>query len=348
MHAEEMWKTSTGTGVTVAVVDSGIDADLPDLQGQVLEGKNFSPLPGDAHTDLNGHGTSMAALIAGTGRRGNTTGSYGLAPGTKVLPLRVGGKNFTEDTMAMVGALRYAADSDAKIINISRGSPQESPAESQAIAYALSKGKLIFAAAGNTGDKGNPVEYPAAEPGVIAMAALDRNGEVAPLSQHGPQVVLAAPGVGTVAACPGSTGVCTGDGTSAASALASASAALLWSIHPDWTANQVARVLINTAGAPQSGEKRNDYVGFGAIRPRVALQNPGDPGPPDVSPLTPNSPSPKSNSESAASTDKHATPDNDGPDPKWIAAGVATAAILGAAIVAPALMRRRNRPHPPH
>ncbi|GAA0331257.1 type VII secretion-associated serine protease mycosin [Streptomyces blastmyceticus] len=339
MHAEEMWETSKGTGITVAVIDTGVDANLPDLQGQVLEGENFSGNEGTARTDTDGHGTHMAALIAGTGKRGSEFGAYGLAPGAKILPVRVGGSNFRDDSLAMAKALRYAADSDARIINISRGSPGRNAEEEEAITYALSKGKLIFVAVGNTGDKSNAVEYPAAFPGVLGVAAVDQNGTAASWSQHGPQVALAAPGVGMVAACPGDSGVCRGDGTSAATAIASASAALIWSVHPTWTANQITRVLINTAGGPENGKKRTDLIGYGAVRPRIALKDPGDPGPADVSPL----PGPESKSAAGKVQKQAAAPkDDDGLNATWIAVGIGAAALLGAAITTPILIARRR------
>nr|WP_276319256.1 type VII secretion-associated serine protease mycosin [Streptomyces luteoverticillatus] len=289
MRAEEMWQRSTGSGMTVAVVDSGVDAELPDLRGQVLPGEDFSGLEGDAHSDYDGHGTGMAVLIAGSGKGNGGVGAFGLAPGAKILPLRVANakvpasKVLTADSMA--SAIRYAADSEAKIINISMGSPQKRDAVDEAVKHAVSKGKLVFAAVGNTGDKSNLVEYPAAFPGVVGVAAVDQDIKATAESQHGPQVDLAAPGDNIVATCKGGTGLCRSHGTSDATALASASAALLWSAHPDWTANQVLRVLINTAGGPKSGEKRSDSIGYGVVRPRIALQNPGDPGPADVSPL---------------------------------------------------------------
>ncbi|MEW2032726.1 type VII secretion-associated serine protease mycosin [Streptomyces roseifaciens] len=354
MHAEDMWETSTGTGVTVAVIDSGVDARLPDLQGQVLEGKNLSGESGDAHTDPRGHGTGMAALIAGTGKRGGDLGAYGLAPGAKILPIRVDGKNFHEDSTAMVEALRYAADSNARIINISRGSPGRSAEEEKAIAYALSKGKMIFASVGNTGDKGNAVEYPSAASGVIGVAALDQEGASAKWSQHGPQVDLAAPGVGMVAACPGRTGTCQSDGTSDASAIAAASAALIWSVHPTWTANQVTRVLINTAGGTGTAEKRNDYVGYGAVRPRIALKDPGDPGPADVNPLPGPTPvqDPKGDGakpavegapkDSAVSAAGSGSGSGNGSPAKWIALGAGAAVLVGAAVTTPILLARRR------
>ncbi|MFF5131246.1 type VII secretion-associated serine protease mycosin [Streptomyces syringium] len=297
MHAEEMWQTSTGAGVTVAVIDSGVDAELPDLRGQVLPGKDFSGIAGDAHSDYEGHGTSMAVLIAGTGKSHAGTGSFGLAPGVKILPLRViSDKAPLTQTLpgkAMSEAIRFAADSEAKIINISMGGPGENPEEAKAVEYALSKGKLVFAGVGNHGHKDNAVAFPAAFPGVVGVAAVDEDIQATAESEHGPQVDLAAPGDNMIATCKGGSGICRTHGTSDATALASASAALLWSVHPDWTANQITRVLINTAGGPQNGDKRSDSIGYGVVRPRIALKNPGDPGPADVNPLPgPNSASP--------------------------------------------------------
>lgn len=341
MQADEMWKTSTGVGVTVAVIDSGVDADVPDLRGQVLEGKDFSGLPGNANTDAKGHGTRMALFIAGTGKG---AGAFGLAPGAKILPLHASGTNFETDSRSMASAIRFAADSDAKVINISRGTPGESPEEASAIHYALSKGKIIFAAVGNSGDKANLVEYPAAFPGVVGVSAVDRQIKAAPWSQSGPQVVLAAPGADMVAPCTdGTSGICTGDGTSDATALASASAALIWSAHPDWTANQVLRVLINTAGGPTSGERRSDTIGYGVVRPRIALQNPGDPGPADVSPLaTPPTSSPSPNTDAQPTeTERISNGDSLLSTRNMLAAGIAAVAALAVAV--PVLIARRRK-----
>ncbi|MCD9141493.1 type VII secretion-associated serine protease mycosin [Streptomyces albireticuli] len=352
MHAEEMWETSTGAGVTVAVIDSGVDASLPDLRGQVLEGKNFSGEPGDAHTDSRGHGTGVSALIAGTGKRGGDTGAYGLAPGVKILPLRVGGKDFEADSKSSADAIRYAAESDARIINISRGSPGRSTLEEEAISYALSKGKLIFASVGNTGDKSNVVGYPAAYPGVIGVAAFDQEGNSATWSQRGSQVDLAAPGVEIIGACAGRTGVCRTNGTSDAAALASASAALIWSVHPTWTANQVTRVLVNTAGGTTTSAKRDDYVGYGAVRPRIALKDPGDPGPADVNPLpgpdasTPSKPEDSKTKADGLPKDKQpeaAAESDDGTPASWIAIGAGAALVIAAAVTVPIVLARRRK-----
>ncbi|WP_323177955.1 type VII secretion-associated serine protease mycosin [Streptomyces sp. NBC_00083] len=304
MKADEMWRTSKGTGVTVAVIDSGVDSSNPDLLGQVLPGKDLSQgQPGDEHTDYNGHGTSMAGLIAGTGARDGGNGAFGLAPGAKILPIRMpksgetnqaeGDKRFNEIAPQ---AIRYAADQNAKVINISLGSAVGSPRLAAAVKYALGKGSLVFAAVGNSGDSGNGVEYPAATPGVVGVAAVGKDLHGTAWSEYGPQVDMAAPGVEMVHACGGKTGLCKSEGTSDATALASASAALIWSKHPEWTNNQVLRVLVNTLGGPTDGAKRNDSIGFGLVRPRVALKTPGDPGPANVYPL----PDPPQSGESAA------------------------------------------------
>lgn len=295
MHAPDMWKTSTGQGITVAVIDSGVNAAHPDLAGQVLPGKD---LTGTGNTsDSTGHGTGMASIIAGTGKGLGGKGEYGLAPGAKILPVKVnatyGGKVEAENSdLAQLGeAIVYASDQGAKVINLSVGIPASNlkPVDLQklkaAVDHALARGSLLFAAAGNSGNTTNRVEYPGASPGVVGVAATDKDGKAIAESEHGAQVSLAAPGADIYRACTGPSGYCKGTGTSDATALASASAALLWAAHPDWTNNQVLRVLLNTAGKGQDGAARSDFIGYGAVRPRIALSEPGDPGPAGESPL---------------------------------------------------------------
>ncbi|MFH8979448.1 type VII secretion-associated serine protease mycosin [Streptomyces varsoviensis] len=290
MQAEEMWQASTGQGVTVAVIDSGVDSSLADLKGQVVRGKDLSGMPGDERDDYDGHGTSIAAVIAATGKG---KGALGLAPGANILPIRLANVDMASNetkpnvqiSKSIASAIRYAADSDAKVINISLATSYDVPELTDAVKYAQTRGKLIVAGVGNSGHKGNAVMYPAATPGVVGVGAVDKNLRVTAESERGPQVDLVAPGDDIVQACDGGSEICTGHGTSASAALASASAALVWAKHPDWTANQVTRVLINTAGGPKDGTKRNDAIGYGVVRPRVALTNPGDPGPADVDPL---------------------------------------------------------------
>ncbi len=381
MHAEEMWKTSTGKGVVVAVIDSGVDASNPDLQGQVLSGKDLSPdSPGDERTDYETHGTGMAGLIAGTGNWGGGRGALGLAPGAKVLPVRMpndagrvngatGDAHFNRDLPI---AIRFAVDHGAKVINISLASEVGSHQVTDAVKYALDRGALIFAAVGNDGDGANQLMYPAATPGVVGVGALDKDLQKTDESQYGSQVDLSAPGEEMVHACGAKTGLCKSHGTSDATAIASASAALIWSEHPDWTNNQVLRVMLNTAGAPTDGSKRNDYVGYGAVRPRIALKTPGDPGPADVYPLPDLAAADRSPSPSARPSRANGGSVNDGRSGVaspvsddtgsraglWTGLGSGAAVLVGALVAVLAVRSRRRKyaaatpssyPHPqPH
>ncbi|MFG3050228.1 type VII secretion-associated serine protease mycosin [Kitasatospora sp. NPDC048239] len=298
MKAPEMWQTTKGQGATVAVIDSGFKMDHPDLSGQFLPGKDFSGLPGGVGVDATGHGTGIAGFIAGTGKGLGGKGAYGLAPGAKILPLKINTNGDAANPIDASGYLKqvdqaivYAADQGAKVINISSvaGSTGVSPTDiselGSAVTHATAKGALVVAGAGNSGQQGNPLLYPAALSGVMAVAAVDRNGLVTSESEHGPQVDLAAPGMEMYTSCTGASGYCKTHGTSDATAIVSASAALLSAAHPDWNGNQIARVLINTAGKPTDGSSWNDSVGYGGVRPRVALTTPGDPGPANANPL---------------------------------------------------------------
>ncbi|MFF5280027.1 type VII secretion-associated serine protease mycosin [Streptomyces sp. NPDC012756] len=361
--AEKIWQLSTGKGVTVAVIDSGVDKTVPDLQGQVLKGKNLEPdEAGGEFTDYEGHGTGIAALIAGTGKSNGGDGAFGLAPGAKILPVRVPGAVAGKKSQAALNrafnkfvpeAIRFATDSGAKVINISLGSPEGSQQLTDAVNYALGKGALVFAAVGNSGDKNNQTEYPAATPGVVGVGAVDQKLTHIPMSQTGPQVDLAAPGKDTVAAC--TTGVCTTSGTSDATALASAAAALVWSKHPDWTNNQVLRVMLDTAAKPSGGEKHSAYIGYGVIRPLRTLKTPGDPGPADVRPIddleeTITAAPSASVSATPGPADSSAAPapapvassDDGGNTGLWIGLGIGAAVLLGAAIAVPVLRSRRG------
>ncbi|MFE5023528.1 type VII secretion-associated serine protease mycosin [Streptomyces sp. NPDC056656] len=362
MQANGMWKTSTGKGVTVAVIDTGVDRNSPDLQGQILKGRDLAPArqSGDEYTDYDGHGTGMAALIAGTGDYGGGQGALGLSPGAKILPIRLpepteassqadADAEFIE---AVAAGIRYAADEGAKVINISQGQAQGSPQLAVAVDYALKKGSVVFAATGNSGNKTNVLEYPAATPGVVGVGAVGKNLHRTSESTYGSQVDISAPGDEMVHACGAKTGFCKSHGTSDATAIASASAALIWAKHPDWTNNQVLRVMLNTIGGPTDGAKRNDAIGYGIVRPRIALKTPGSPGPADKYPLSDypvaaaKSPSAESskapggdNSAASAATSK----DGDSNTPLWIGIGVGAAAVITAGVAVGVTRSRRNR-----
>ncbi|MFF0788557.1 S8 family serine peptidase [Streptomyces spiralis] len=288
MQAEQMWKVSTGKGVKVAVIDTGVNPNTLSLKGQVLADEVPKSVAYHATHDFDGHGTTMAELIAGTGAGG---GIKGLAPGAKIVPYRI-------DLQGLKGAeakkspdapeaIRAAADTDAKIISMSFGGVPD-PTMEEAVKYAASKGKLMIAAAGNDGRGKGQIDFPAGFPYVVGVSSMDASGTVSKFSSHGSWVDLTAPGEGFPGWCDATfRSYCDNrNGTSAAAAIASASAALIWSAHPDWTVNQVTRALIDTAGRSWARNNPSSYLGYGAVRPKNVLKNPHyDPGPPDVDPL---------------------------------------------------------------
>ncbi|MEU3783666.1 S8 family serine peptidase [Streptomyces sp900129855] len=276
MKADEMWKVSTGKGIKVAVVDTGVNPDTPSLKGQVLVGEVPKAVGYKAADDYLGHGTSMAELIAGTGAGG---GLKGLAPGAKIIPYRIalkGLKSEADEKKAPdpAAVIRAVADSDAEIINMSFGIDVDLPEMAAAIKYAESKGKLMIAGTGNDAETKNFIGYPAAYPYVVGIAASDKSGKVGKFSEHGNYVDMAAPGLDVPTWCDATfRAYCDGVGTSMATAIASASAALVWSAHPKWTANQVLASLIDTAGRDWAKDNPSTYLGYGLIRPRKVLEN---------------------------------------------------------------------------
>ncbi|MHB9858677.1 S8 family serine peptidase [Streptomyces sp. YIM S03343] len=288
MKAQDLWNVSTGKGITVAVIDTGVNADTDSLKGQViLPGVDVTGKAGGATEDSDGHGTSMAELIAGTGKSG---GIKGIAPATKILPIRTPyGKEVLTKGNLLAKAIHAAADSNAAIINISAGTDVNVNGGIEAVQYARSKGKLIIASVGNGAQDVNDIDYPAQYPGVVGIAATDENGNVAKFSEHGDYVDLASPGVDVPVWCDSTfTSYCDkAAGTSQAAAIASGSAALIWAAHPDWTANQVLRVMIDTAGRDWPKNAPSVYLGYGTIRPaQVLLKGKGDPGPADIDPIS--------------------------------------------------------------
>ncbi|MFJ3905955.1 S8 family peptidase [Streptomyces sp. NPDC090025] len=354
MKADQMWKVATGKGITVAVIDTGVDSTLPELRGKVLPGRNFDT--GGAgrvdDEDTDRHGTNMALTIAGSGADG---GVKGIAPDATILPVKTGA-NWNFDWTATHKGIKYAVDNGARVINVSRGGPalKEYTAEwRKTVDYALKKGALVFAGSGN--DRSGSPSYPASIPGVVAVGAVDTKGSVATFSNYGPHLALAAPGVEIPGRCTkDKTKFCAGEGTSQATAIASGSAALIWSAHPDWTANQVLRVMMETAG--HNGPVPSKYIGYGTVRPaQVLLEGKGDPGDPNVNPLlaaqgvgagatpatpktTPKtSPSPENTGagDEGQVADRAAAPDEGG-FPLWVivAGAVAVVAVIGFVVLA--------------
>ncbi|MEU2910918.1 type VII secretion-associated serine protease mycosin [Streptomyces massasporeus] len=287
MHTGQAWQTTKGGGITVAVLDTGVEADHPDLAGNVLPGKDlvgFGAEPGDRAWAR--HGTAMAGIIAGHGHGpGNADGVLGIAPEAKILPVRViledgdssRAKARSTRGNALAEGIRWAADHGADVINLSLGDDSASahpePSEDQAVQYALKKGVVVVASAGNGGEKGDHISYPAAYPGVIAATAVDRAGTRASFSTRRWYATVSAPGVDVVIADPDHK-YYEGWGTSAAAAFVSGAAALVKAAHPGLAPAQIKSLLEDTArNAPSGG--RDDSRGFGFIDPAAAIEAAG-------------------------------------------------------------------------
>jgi type VII secretion-associated serine protease mycosin len=269
------WPLSEGAGVRVAVIDSGVSPNHPSLSGAVLPGDDYVA-PGPAQCDEDGHGTLIAGLIAG---RDTVSGGYrfhGIAPAAQIVPVRVlrdQQRSFDTDLSPRIAsAIRWAVDNGrAGVINLSL-TTTPSPQLESAIAYALSRGTVVVAAAGNEGDTqpGQP-DYPAAYPGVIAVASVDAADQHVSSSAPGDYVAVAAPGVRIAGPAPAGGGFLFSQdgGTSFAAAYVSGVAALLRAYDPALTPAEIEERIVTTADHP--ADRWDPQVGAGVVNPARAL-----------------------------------------------------------------------------
>lgn len=181
-------ETSGGTGVNVAVLDTGVFKDHLDLKNRVSQCKDFTsmkqPVTDGKCDDKNGHGTHVAGTIAADGGD-DGLGIYGVAPEANLYAYKVCGTNGSCWSDDIAVAIRTAADNGANVINMSLGSDSESSLIKNAITYAVSKNVLVIAAAGNDGPEPGSIDYPGANPNVVAVGAFDVNLDIADWSSRG-------------------------------------------------------------------------------------------------------------------------------------------------------------------
>lgn len=242
------WDRTTG-GVLVAVLDSGVDGGHPDLTGKVVAGGDF--VDGDADpTDEQGHGTAVAGVVAA--RSNDRSGIAGASWGATILAERVLDHDGVGSGCAAAVAMVDAADAGAKVINLSLSGPAETCPQvyRYAVEHAREAGAVVIAATGNSAHEGNPVGYPAACDGVVAVGATDRSGKRAFFSSYGPHVDLVAPGQDLPVLLregAGDYGWEFGSGTSYAAPLVAGVAALVLARTPGLTPDQVEARLTGTA-----------------------------------------------------------------------------------------------------
>lgn len=270
LQVERVWPRGTGSGVVIAVIDTGVDATHPDLAGRVLTGAAFPPDGRPGTSPVNPHGTHVAGIAVAIANNG--IGIAGVAPSATVLPVRTFDETGWADTSALVDGIIYAADEGADIINMSYTAAETSEAERAAVNYARSKGAVLFAAGGNAGQvepAGTPV-YPAALDGVIGVSNLEnRTGRINPITNAGTFIDVSAPGTDILSTMPGNR-YDRMTGTSMAAPAAAGVAALLLSVHPGLTAGQVEQALI--AGAEDLEQPGYDLLsGFGRLSAPGAL-----------------------------------------------------------------------------
>ncbi|MET8280092.1 S8 family serine peptidase [Micromonospora sp. NPDC005174] len=256
---------SKGDGVVVAIPDTGVDPH-PDLIGNLLIGTDTTPGgSGDGRTDLNSHGTSMAGLIAAHG--GTTkTGALGIAPRSKILPIRSSTSDNSGEADDLAEAIEFAVSEGVQVISISSGGAS-TPRLVRAVEAAISANIVIVAAAGNKPN--DHPSYPATEEGVIAVGGVDRAGQHASVSVAGPEVDVVAPAVDIYSTSYGGK-YSKGTGTSSATAIVAGAAALIRSKYPYLPAQEVAHRLKATA-IDKGPPGRDDEYGDGVIDLVAAL-----------------------------------------------------------------------------
>jgi subtilisin family serine protease len=289
LHVPAAWSVTQGQGVTVAVIDSGVNPNVSDLVGSVTTGPDYTGVnTPESNPNWGVHGTWMASLIAGHGHDGGGSGIIGVAPKAHVLSIRVitdssdpNYSRYQHEPQARIQgelarAIRYAVAHGAGVISMSLGYGLQSLVVQSALTDALDHGVVVVASSGNSGDTQSalsrgfaPYSFPANYPGVLGVAAVNQNGTPANFSSDNFSVSVAAPGVDVPA--QGNDGqYWLVSGTSPACALTAGVAALIRSAYPSLS-QEMVRSAITTTTRHRPAHGYDDEVGFGTVDAAAAL-----------------------------------------------------------------------------
>jgi subtilisin family serine protease len=270
VHAPEAWAADfDGAGATVAILDTGADADHPDLQGRIIVGKDFTESP-NGWNDMHGHGTHVASTVGGSGQASEGL-KKGVAPHADLLVGKVLGDSGGGATSGIVAGMEWAVAQGADVISMSLGSTEQTTTCDDPMALAVeslsaSSDSLFVIAAGNNGPANNTVNSPGCTPAALTVGAVDRDDSTAVFSSRGPvngthvlKPEITAPGVGISAAAAGGRGVYayrSMSGTSMATPHVAGAAAIVKQRHPGWTGEQIKAVLVSSADSDIPGDVR--------------------------------------------------------------------------------------------
>lgn len=222
IFADLAWPSTKGAGIKLAILDTGIDLDHPDLQNNIKGNINFIK-PKKTGDDDNGHGTHVAGIAAAVD---NDIGVIGTGPEISLYAGKVLDKKGNGWLSDLIEALNWCVENRIEVINMSFGSTTDNPSFHEAIINAYSAGILMVSSAGNNGSSGGTIEFPAKYPEVIAVSAVDQFNQCASFSSFGPEIELIAPGVNILSTYRNGSYAFM-EGTSMASPFVSGTAALL-------------------------------------------------------------------------------------------------------------------------
>ncbi len=270
LGAEQAWEISSDASnpIIIAIVDTGVDLDHPDLAGKIVPGYNFVDNNNNP-MDNNGHGTHVAGIAAAVANNG--VGISGVSWSSKIMPIKALDDKGAGNDYLVAQGITWAVDNGANIVNLSFGGIQYSTVLKDAVDYAAQKGVVVIAAAGNEAGNGNPVFYPAALDNVVAVGATDSFDKHAAFSNYGSYIDISAPGVSVLSTIwDNRYGYMSG--TSMAAPFVSGAASLILSLNPRMSRDQVEERIKQSAD--DLGEiGRDDKYGYGQVNLARAISN---------------------------------------------------------------------------